>query len=587
MRRFIKMSLGIGKLVKVAPNMMKAFILINIISISFIAVVYQILNIDDNNSDEYFRSFNIYVLSVIKSGGSPDDRLLNQYKELNELFYNLSPRMRAGTMLNPPVFFDEASSNDYSNTLKEHAAVVRQNLSNAVDFSYVIIGIMLFISACVSIAMLLVLFLAGKAVKEYNDEVHEGLEYIERILTFEAIPDYSSKKSNVIEVNQLSEAIYNLSEDMSFNRALIDTAFHGNLDKLMNELYNSISKRMPCERIALAFVNREGSCTAETAFTSYKKIFLQPGFSEKLTDTSLTGLMETGEPRIINDLKTYSANRKISKATALLLKEGIQSNITVPMMFDGSCLGFFFVSSILPDAYNEKNMHYISRVINLMKQKLYIEYLLQEVIAGTSNSFVGLMDEKDNETAAHIERMSQYSHIIARSYHENIRPLSARFMREILWFAPLHDIGKVSTPDSILLKKGRLSAEEFAVMQEHVEVGARVIKKMNHRLLDVVSTPLMQTAVELIAAHHEKYDGSGYPAGLCGEEIPLAGRIVAIADIFDALTSRRPYKEAYPVEKALEIMESEMRGSFDPEVYAAFKSGFEEILVVYNELKDK
>ena len=147
---------------------------------------------------------------------------------------------------------------------------------------------------------------------------------------------------------------------------------------------------------------------------------------------------------------------------------------------------------------------------------------MQEVISETSNAFVGLMEEKDNETSSHILRMSKYSYIIARAYHEHIEALPPRFMREILWYAPLHDIGKVGTPDSILLKEGPLNEAEMDTMKEHVNIGQRVIKKMNERLIEILSSPLMKTAVEIIAGHHEKYNGDGYPQGLSGDKIPLA-----------------------------------------------------------------
>jgi response regulator RpfG family c-di-GMP phosphodiesterase len=231
-------------------------------------------------------------------------------------------------------------------------------------------------------------------------------------------------------------------------------------------------------------------------------------------------------------------------------------------------------------------MNYAIRELNFLKQKIYIEFLIQEVISETSNAFAGLMEEKDNETSTHILRMSRYSYIIARAYHENIETLSPRFMREILWYAPLHDIGKIGTPDSILLKEGPLTEDEMSIMKEHVNIGKRVIKKMNKRLFEIISAPVMKTAVEIIAGHHEKYNGRGYPLGLSGNNIPLAGRIVSFADVFDALTSKRPYKPAYSIEEAIKIIEGPMRDSFDPLVLKSFKLCLPEITEIYNKYKE-
>ena len=123
-------------------------------------------------------------------------------------------------------------------------------------------------------------------------------------------------------------------------------------------------------------------------------------------------------------------------------------------------------------------------------------------------------------------------------------------------------------------------------MRRHVDSGISVIRKMNEKMQKIVSTPLMQTAVDIIAGHHEKFDGSGYPRGISGEDIPLAGRIVAMADVFDALTSKRPYKEAFSIETALSIIEGDMKNSFDPEVVSAFKLALPEVRRVYSALKE-
>jgi putative two-component system response regulator len=180
---------------------------------------------------------------------------------------------------------------------------------------------------------------------------------------------------------------------------------------------------------------------------------------------------------------------------------------------------------------------------------------------------------KDNETGLHVIRMSSYAREIALEYG-----VSNEEADLILLTSPMHDIGKIGIPDSILLKPGPLDDEEWKFMRRHPKIGGDIIG-------DHPSNLLQQAAV-CAFTHHEKWDGGGYPRGLSGEEIPLIGRIVAIADVFDALTTERPYKRAWPKERAMKVIEEDAGTHFDPDLVGAFlkrRKAIEEIGETYKE----
>ena len=180
---------------------------------------------------------------------------------------------------------------------------------------------------------------------------------------------------------------------------------------------------------------------------------------------------------------------------------------------------------------------------------------------------------RDPETGAHILRMAHYSWLIA------VRLGLPRDQQQLLLeAAPMHDIGKVGTPDNILLKPGKLDVAEFEIMKQHAIIG--------HRILSGSNSPLLQMAAEIAVSHHEKFDGSGYPNGLAGEAIPLNGRIVAVADVFDALTSSRPYKKAWEVEQAIDFLKQNRGSHFDPVCVDVFLKDFDEVLAVRERFKD-
>ncbi len=222
------------------------------------------------------------------------------------------------------------------------------------------------------------------------------------------------------------------------------------------------------------------------------------------------------------------------------------------------------------DEFGVMGCHTNFMIEMLEKRNRELEKTRQEIIERLGRA----AEYRDNETGMHVIRMSHFSEALAKKAN-----LSKEDCDLILQASPMHDVGKIGIPDNILLKPGKLEGKEWTTMQTHVEVGASILSGSDSKI--------MQLAEEIAATHHEKYDGTGYPKGLKGEEISLAGRIIPICDVFDALTSVRPYKKAWTIEKATNLIKEEKGKHFDPDLVDKFISILPEILAIKEKYSEK
>jgi putative two-component system response regulator len=195
-------------------------------------------------------------------------------------------------------------------------------------------------------------------------------------------------------------------------------------------------------------------------------------------------------------------------------------------------------------------------------------------------SMAKLAESRDPETGAHLERIREYCRVLAEhlSQEDKFRDqVDGDFVQVMYMTSPLHDIGKVGIPDRILLKAGKLTSEEFEIMKMHPEIGARTL---DAAVATHPEAKFLCMARDIARFHHEKFDGSGYPHGLSGEEIPLCARIVALADVYDALTTKRVYKEAFSHEKAVAIIREGRGRHFDPDIVDAFEANEERFVAI-------
>ena len=204
---------------------------------------------------------------------------------------------------------------------------------------------------------------------------------------------------------------------------------------------------------------------------------------------------------------------------------------------------------------------------------------------------------RDEDTGNHVIRVGCYSRAVAAAMG-----MPRSFLEMLLLAAPLHNIGKIGIPDSVLLKPGPLSDEEWVIMQRHCEIGESILREQSKTMVPLFDwyaieppamkdtlenrDPVLEMAATIALSHHEKWDGGGYPRGLASEAIPLESRIVAVADVFDALTSHRPYRPARPEEEALSIMDATVGTHFDPRVHAAFIRSLPEIHAIRDRFAD-
>jgi HD-GYP domain-containing protein (c-di-GMP phosphodiesterase class II) len=274
-------------------------------------------------------------------------------------------------------------------------------------------------------------------------------------------------------------------------------------------------------------------------------------YQAKLSEAhSLANIAETGKARIINDLEILGDSEK--EHTRLILAAGYKASYTMPMFFKGELYGFIFFNSNQRNAFDAHIVAFLDCLGRLLSFVVISELRTIQILSAAVRTTREVISKRDCETGSHLERMSRYCRLIARQLAKQF-DLTDEYIEYLYLFSPLHDIGKIAIPDKILLKPGPLTADELAVMQTHTISGVDMIDVIL-REFKFTELPYTDLLRNIVLYHHEAVDGSGYPHGLKRDEIPLESRIVTTADVFDALTSRRPYKEAWSIEQTFDEM---------------------------------
>ncbi len=262
------------------------------------------------------------------------------------------------------------------------------------------------------------------------------------------------------------------------------------------------------------------------------------------------------------------------------------NNIVVPININDVYLGYALMTSF--KGFDHNATLFIESLSDKISFAFYKSLLFKDLLTIVTDGLADLTESRDPETRRHLVRMSSYAQIIARQLQIDRHfadEIDDEFINNIKVTAPMHDIGKVSVPDAVLLKPGKLTDEEFDIMKMHAGAGAIVLRKIHERF-EKYNLSYFFMAAEIANFHQEKYNGTGYPTGISGERIPIAARISTLADVFDALTSKRPYKNAFSLEKSYNIIRESAGGHFDPLVVDAFFKAQEDIESVYEKYKE-
>lgn len=304
------------------------------------------------------------------------------------------------------------------------------------------------------------------------------------------------------------------------------------------------------DRIAIATYDKKTDLLKTFISSSGPDQPLQ-NYQTYLSETpSLKEILAVGKPRVINNLHIFSNSEH--EHAQRIDAQGYHSSYTMPMFIDSQLIGFIFFNSYQKDALSTEVLHYLDLFGHMIALLIANELSTIRTLFSTLQAAKNVSHFRDNETGTHMDRMAHYSRLIAEELAKAYQ-LSDEFVEHIFLFSPLHDIGKIGVPDAILKKPDKLSKDEFEEMQKHAEKGREIIDTIM-RDAELESLPHLEILRNITEYHHEAIDGHGYPHGLKNKEIPIEARIIAVADVFDALTSKRAYKDSWSIDSAFQML---------------------------------
>jgi len=384
------------------------------------------------------------------------------------------------------------------------------------------------------------------------------------------------------ELGQMAIALNHLLARLNSIFKLTDRINQGKkLDEMLAFIHEEFQPFVPLNWVGVFFTSADGKRMVLERSYCDSSATLKDGDAFTIQGSKFENVLDNNLPIAVdfNDIEHTEIDEQFVLGgldSALFLPLNISHNHPVVMVFASA-----------QQHYSAEHIEFLNNIAATVSHVLEKTVVVENLVSAAISGLAKLAESRDPETGDHLTRMALYSAVIAEelalkgAYTELITP---QYIRDVYNFAPMHDIGKVGISDDILLKPGPLDAKERQEMERHPTIGGEVLQKAEQQM-QAMGHSIFTIGIEIAECHHEKFDGSGYPKQLKQTEIPLSARIVAVADVFDALTSKRPYKDAWPVEKALTLLQEESGKHFDPEVIAAMLSALPAITEIYNRLK--
>jgi len=551
------------------------------------------LRVQANTFDKIVMSLQQRYLDPVLTGRS--DPLVCSWDEQSIAQLNLTARRWKTFRRGIRAIFEPSPSReeleqaaDYINGNADSITEVAKNLSNA--FQHMMEGKMhlvaLFNQLALGLFFIAIVVLLSLLYMTFVRPLRTTLGGIGRISQVEFGYQIPITTSN--EIGTIAHAFNALSQQLSAIFRLTERINQADtLDETLRFVYEEFRPLLPLDWVGMLSLDASGERFVLQRRYTDGDTRLSEGDAFNAKGTRLGRSLRENRPLHIPDLSKVSAEEPEAEFAAALSADGRRSALFFPLATEGHWSAVLAFAVSQAEAYHRDHLELLGNIAAQVAHGFEKTVVTENLVVSAVTGLAKLAESRDSDTGDHLIRMASYSALIAEEMNREGTyrgKLSPAEVRDIFRFAPMHDIGKVGVEDRILLKPGRLDEEERLAMEQHPVVGGEVLRRCEEQM-NAVGHSVFKVGIEIAECHHEKFDGSGYPMGLQGEAIPLSARIVAVADVFDALTSKRPYKEAWSLEEALDYVRRESDGHFDPDVVAAMQRAVPVITDVYLRLK--
>ncbi|TFH43661.1 MAG: response regulator [Chrysiogenales bacterium] len=425
-------------------------------------------------------------------------------------------------------------------------------------------------------------------------------DFLTKPITDFGILDHSIKRA--IERKKLSDERKRYLEQANQINEIISMLNRGkSTEEIFNTLETTLKRVIPFNTLALLVINREEQSVTTKLVVSDSSALFPPERVFPLDDHLIEKIADSRELLSIDDITAMQEHIHGSSLMELLLGGGFTSLLMLPLIMKDSTRGFLLFAAVSSGVFIKGHVSFLESIVGQISFSLERGELIEEIEKHTKNlenlidvrtkeilktqkttifALSKIAETRDRKTGDHLERIRSYCVLLAQILkYTGTEEITSQFIRDLYDSSILHDIGKVGIPDMVLLKEGYLTPDEFSLMETHAAIGYEALRSASHDLGD---DSFLKMALDITQFHHERWDGSGYPNGLKGAEIPLSARIVAIADVYDALTTVRSYKSAFTHERAVEILKNESH-KFDPQLIKIFIDNADE----FNEIRNR